>query len=505
MDKQGPADSSASCSAECPESFFAGCHKVSLGEVLALREERARRQQELAAYGLARYGHAEHDLAGRGPSLACLCLNIPGEYKDFPWARRSFREERRIFTLALKGEGIEILHDESAETKAGYTGYLLADAPPETVKAMARRIEDTHPLGRLFDIDVLTPAGTELRKLSRSDEGGPPRPCLVCGGNGFACARSRAHPPEELSAAVLNIMAKWLREKLADTVSSAAVRSLTGEIAVTPKPGLVDRANSGAHRDMDFFSFIDSTAAILPYFRDCACAGFESARPESARPESAGDPIALFESLRPKGKIAEVLMREASGGANTHRGAIFSIGILSAAYGRLYRDEEKPELPKLMELCRAMTSRLEEDFSGGKALPGASHGETVYRQNGIPGIRGEVSRGFPTVCSYSLPALRRILAQGHSMNDAGIAALLCLLAHTDDTNIIHRSNLETLRRIQRDLGAFLESNPGIEELREKAAALDRDFIARNISPGGCADLLAFTLFLHALDANGVHS
>ncbi|GHV19420.1 protein CitXG [Spirochaetia bacterium] len=488
MDKQCPANPLASCSAECPESSFAGCHKVSLGEVLALREERARRQQELAAYGLAMFGHAEQGLAGRGLSLACLCLNIPGEYKDFPWARRSFREERRIFTLALKGEGIEILHDEPAETKAGYTGYMLAGASPETVKAIARRIEDTHPLGRLFDIDILTPAGTIFRKLSRGDEGAPPRPCLVCGGNGFACARSRAHPPEELCAAVLNIMAKWLREKLADTVSSAAVRSLTGEIAVTPKPGLVDRDNSGAHRDMDFFSFINSTAAILPYFRDCACAGFESA----------GDPIALFESLRPRGRIAEVLMREASGGANTHRGAIFSIGILSAAYGRLYRDEKKPELSKLMELCRAMTSRLGEDFSDGKVLPEASHGELVYSQNGIPGIRGEVSRGFPTVCSYSLPTLRRILAQGHSMNDAGIAALLCLLAHTDDTNIIHRSNLETLRRIQRDLGAFLEPNPGIEDLREKAAALNRDFIARNISPGGCADLLGVTLFLHGL-------
>jgi triphosphoribosyl-dephospho-CoA synthetase len=122
----------------------------------------------------------------------------------------------------------------------------------------------------------------------------------------------------------------------------------------------------------------------------------------------------------------------------------------------------------------------------------------VYIQNGIRGIRGEVSQGFPTVCSHSLPMLRRMLAEGHSMNDAGIAALLCLLAHTDDTNSIHRSNLETLRAIQRDIAAFRESKPDIEALREKAAALDKEFIARNISPGGCAELLGVTLFLYFL-------
>jgi triphosphoribosyl-dephospho-CoA synthetase len=188
---------------------------------------------------------------------------------------------------------------------------------------------------------------------------------------------------------------------------------------------------------------------------------------------------------------------------NTHRGLIFSLGILSAAFGRLYRREETPGLEDTLEFCRLMTARLHEDFSRtGADIAGGpgclSHGEALHKRHGLSGIRGEVSRGFPTVRNTAYPALCRLLDAGHSLNDAGAAVLLHLLAETEDTNIVHRSSLEELRRIQQEISAFLAAHPSVENMKKKAAELDGEFIKKNISPGGSADILAVTLFLYRL-------
>jgi holo-ACP synthase/triphosphoribosyl-dephospho-CoA synthase len=288
-------------------------------------------------------------------------------------------------------------------------------------------------------------------------------------------------------------MENWLRQKLGNIVSSAACWAIMSEAAITPKPGLVDRANNGAHRDMDFFTFIDSASALLPWFRECALAGFDSEAENSA----GLSPTALFDSLRLPGKMAEVLMKRATSGVNTHRGYIFSFGILCASYGRFYRNSEKPELTAVLDFSKAMTAALCEDFSRSCGKK-PSHGETVYTQSGIQGIRGEVSRGFPSVTEHALPMLRRMLKEGCSLNDAGTASLLKLLEHAEDTNIIHRKGAGALCAIQEELRAFFSASPSMEKIREKAAAMDREFIHQNLSPGGCADLLGTALFLHRL-------
>ncbi|MDR2134052.1 MAG: citrate lyase holo-[acyl-carrier protein] synthase [Treponema sp.] len=458
------------------EQFVSGQHRASLEEVLAFREECARRQKAL--------------LAARGVPLLCLGINMPGEYKRFPLAERSLREEVRLVKLSLAAEGIEILHEELYEAPGGCADFISAAAPAEGLKEIALRIERGHSLGRLFDIDVLNGRG---EKLSRRDSGGGPRPCLVCGGDAFACGRSRAHNAADLREAAIGIMVKSFREKLGLLVSGAAVRALVTEVAVTPKPGLVDRANNGAHRDMDFFSFIDSSAAILPCFRDCALAGFDAAAEtgDQFRPE------ALFESLRPRGKIAEQEMLEATGGVNTHRGVIFSFGLASAAFGVLFRRGESVPAEEVLDLAGAMTALVDKDFArkSGAAL---SHGEAVQRRYGTGGVREEARRGFPSVRDRALPELRRVLKAGSGVNDAGLAAFLALLSVTADTNVIHRAGPDVLGELQKETAAFLETRPDIPSLREYAAGLDRKFIEKNISPGGCADLLALTLFLHRL-------
>ena len=467
------------------EGFFTDAKKVVLQEVLAFREEKARRQHTL--------------LATHAAPLLCLGLNMPGEYKRFALADRSFEEERRIVRQSLDAERIAVLHEETLEAAGGYAAFIATDAPPEQLKNAAERIETTHPLGRLFDIDVLKQDGG---KISRADRGAPPRRCLICGDDAFACGRSRAHSAEELQHAAVRIMARFQRSRVQDLVAAAALRALVGEAAITPKPGLVDRANNGAHRDMNFFSFIDSTAAIIPYFRFCARAGFDAAaeKPEvlMRRSEDLTDtPLALFNRLRPEGKIAELHMLAASGGANTHRGLIFSAGIAGAAFGALFRHGEHAAPDAVLDFAACMTRGIAGDFDGMDGRADISHGGAVYQRYGIGGVREEARRGFPAV-REALPILRQALHAGLPLNDAGITVFFHLLSAVADTNIIHRSSPAALAAIQRDAAAFLVAHPNPATMAERATQLDREFIAQNISPGGSADLLALTLFLHYL-------
>ena len=459
--------------------------KISLEELLAFRENRAcRRKKILKAYPL---------------SLACLSLNIPGDCKDFPWARRSFQSEIDIFSLALEAEGIDVSNFEREEENAGYTAYFSAEAEPKALKTIALYIEETHPLGRLFDIDIYNGEG---EKLSREDSDLAPRPCLICEEDSFLCARNQAHSPEELEASVAGLMENWFRQKLGETIVCAANWSMLNELIITPKPGLVDRVNNGAHKDMDFFTFVNSATVLLPWFRSCALAGFNSVTKGLS-------PQALFESLRPAGRIAEVIMKKATNGVNTHKGYIFSVGILSAAYGRLYRNAENPCLTEVLDFTKEMCKDLADDFSRSPSKK-PSHGEVVFSKTGIKGIRGEVSRGFPTVAEHALPLLRDLLNEDFSMNDAGIITFLKILAHAEDSNIIHREDKAALDSIQKNLRTFFASftmaqsdpsvamDPDMGVIREKVVAMNREFIVRNISPGGSADLLGVSFFLYRL-------
>jgi triphosphoribosyl-dephospho-CoA synthetase len=145
-----------------------------------------------------------------------------------------------------------------------------------------------------------------------------------------------------------------------------------------------------------------------------------------------------------------------------------------------------------------MSASVNEDFARKEGA--LSHGEAVQRRYGLGGVREDASRGFPSVRDYALPELRRWRGDGKGLNDTGLAAFLRLLPVTADTNIIHRAGPEALGRVQKETAAFLDTAPGIGAMREYAAALDREFIEKNISPGGCADLLALALFLYHLCA-----
>ena len=279
-------------------------------------------------------------------------------------------------------------------------------------------------------------------------------------------------------------------------IADLAVRALICEVDTTPKPGLVDRDNNGAHTDMNHFMFLRSALALRPCFVQCADLGlgFSSAA-AAERGFSAED----AEKLRQIGLAGETAMFEATGGVNTHKGLVFSLGILCAACGILLAqkyalDEDdfdgsiRFDGEELRTQCAAIAKALLLDD-----VVGETHGEVVRRETGISGVKGEALSGFETAFSLGLPVLREALERVGEMNEACAEALIHLLAKTDDSNLVYRGGLEGLEFVRTRAKELLSDDPGdMDAIRE----LDRECIERNLSPGGCADLLAITIMLH---------
>lgn len=273
---------------------------------------------------------------------------------------------------------------------------------------------------------------------------------------------------------------------LADAVGALAAQALEREVALTPKPGLVDGRNSGAHRDMDSSTFRASIAAIGPFLPRFVALGERLAR------RSAGAALA---AARPLGLACERAMLAATGGVNTHKGGIFAFGLLCVAAGRLHgrglRLSQQGLCAETAAMCAGLAVR--ELAGGGEAR---SAGERQFRQYGLTGARGEAESGFATVRTHALPAYQALTKLGASDEEALLQSLLLLLAHNRDSNLVARGGLAGLRYVQDAARARLAAGGARGEAgRAWLRALDDDLIARHLSPGGSADLLAVCWFL----------
>ena len=186
-------------------------------------------------------------------------------------------------------------------------------------------------------------------------------------------------------------------------------------------------------------------------------------------------------------------MLSATGGVNTHKGAIFTLGILCGALGRLPRQLwQQPE--RILQEAAAMCCGLEAELEHLTAETAVTAGQKLYLRHGVTGIRGQLQTGLPTVLSHGLPVLEQALATGKSRDEAGCAALLSLMSITPDTNLMHRGGLEKAKTAAETAAEFLQNGWDNARLEELDAAFQKD----NLSPGGCADLLSVCWFLHFL-------
>ena len=438
-----------------------------LHEILAAREQRVQKQRQL----LEQYA----------TPLLCFTMNIPGPVKFDRDVSIGFHLGNWLLKESLKGR--KVLHFEASTAVTGCEAYYAVDMPAKELKKLAVELEEIDPIGRLFDMDVLLPNG---QKISREELGYPRRKCLLCDQDAYLCAGRRTHSAEQLRRQAGFYLYIAAREYMCEYIATRAYFALNQEVSTTPKPGLVDGNNTGAHKDMDIRHFFASANALRPYFCDCAEQGFLTRDL---------NPTETMAAIRPLGLEAEQTMRKATRGVNTHKGAIFSMGILCAALGRLSPDLWQPE--RLLAECAAIAAGVaDRDLAGITPENAKTAGERLYAMYGITGVRGQAQAGFPAVRDTGLPVLRRGLEKGLSLNDAGAATLLHLIAATDDTNLIHRGGREKQLQVKEQIAQMLKNDPFPP--KEAIEALDKQFILDDLSPGGSADLLALTYFLFFL-------
>jgi len=265
-------------------------------------------------------------------------------------------------------------------------------------------------------------------------------------------------------------------------VEEAARQALLAEITLYPKPGLVSPVDSGAHRDMDLSAFHRSIQSLRGYFGTIA---------------EAGERGAPFHRLRDLGLQAERTMLQATGGINTHRGAIFSLGLLAAGAGWNRAQGLAVEGTFLVQTVVRLWGPDLEAFQ--PPLP-ASHGSLMVARYGARGARSEAAAGFPTLIEVALPAFREAESRGAGQDAAAIQSLFAVMAVLEDTNLLHRGGVDGLVHVQKAARTFLEEGGVFHpRWRDRALSLHRDFVDRNLSPGGSADVLAAALFLRELE------
>ena len=449
---------------------------VSMAKILDARENRVQIQQEMLQ---------------KSPScLLSFTLNIPGSVKVFPYTKWTYEVGISIISKGISLLNGVIIEQKEVKKDTGWEAFFALNLHPEDMKSYLLEQEEQHPLGRLFDFDILRADGS---KLSRQELGFLERTCLLCGNPAFLCGRSRTHSAQELLAKEIEIMENFFVFRLSNHIGLLMQKALFYEVNTSLKPGLVDRLHNGSHKDMRLSTFINSAYSLTDYFCQCVKEGLSCDCSKKELP-------LLFQKLRGIGKQAEKNMLFATQGINTHKGIVFSGGILCAAIGYYISTNSKDIssenfLLSLPEICRCMLPELLSDYLTLTPDTAKTNGEKLYLKYKITGIRGEAKEGFPLLFNVGFPLFQAVLKKGFSLWQAGLITLLHYIACTEDTNLIIRSDYQLACKIQKDLQQFL-AHATYEEQLSILPKLDAFFISRNISPGGSADMLALTYFLY---------
>jgi triphosphoribosyl-dephospho-CoA synthase len=266
-------------------------------------------------------------------------------------------------------------------------------------------------------------------------------------------------------------------------IVDAAIDSLVDELVLAPKPGLVCPDDRGSHADMDFGTMQASIVALRPGFEAIVAAAADGA---------------CFDRLRRIGIEAEHAMRLATGGINTHRGAIFMLGLLCAAAGAAGSGGE-PAVPAVIR--STLLNRWGTDLSARALRPSSLPGGIAARRLGLRSASQEAALGFPTLFDTALPALLAGQARRLTPQQARLDSLFHVIAVLDDSNLAHRGGLAGLRFAQRAARDFLRAG-GTARIGglDAVEAICAGFARRRLSPGGAADTLAAACWLQRIDA-----
>ncbi len=280
-------------------------------------------------------------------------------------------------------------------------------------------------------------------------------------------------------------------------LSEKALKATLFEVAVEAKPGLVCPTSNGSHTDMDYFTFLSSSASLANYWQEVATYGYKKGLEQHIDYKEVRDKLRLL------GLEAEEVMFAATNGINTQKGIIFLLGIAVFASAFVFANVDKFDEKQFRECIKnLMQDIVQEDFVKGLSQEG-THGEEVYQKYGkqlAGGARYEAEQAFPTVFDYGFPYLKNKIGmrdedlKKEEWQEVLLDLLLLLVAKSNDINILYRKDEATLKEVQ-DRAFQLFQIVDNEKKKEKVRAFSEYCVLHNISPGGAADLLALSLFV----------
>ncbi|MFK5705788.1 citrate lyase holo-[acyl-carrier protein] synthase [Ligilactobacillus sp. LYQ139] len=465
---------------EIVERVFAGGSQQDIPAVLANRDQRAAQQRQLVE-------------TFPGATVIAVKLNIPGPVKTSPVIRRFFREELTCFEKQLAVAGrliLQVVIEDKRPT--GPERFYVVRSAAQAVKHLTVAFETATPAARLFDMDVLVKDKGVIRPISREEVGLSARRCLLCDRLAKDCGRSRRHSVSALQAKVAALVMAAVnaakRERVVQRLATLAVRALINEAAAWPKPGLVDPVEHGAHPDMDYPLFVQSALALEGYFRQCA---------RMAINYSGKDYPALFDTVRQYGIQAEHTMMQATGNVNTHKGAIFALGILVTATASCWQTGQVT-LKTIQHRVQALLTHLTDDFTRMKRETPQTAGEVQYHLTGRKGARGEAEAGFPVIFEVGLPVYKQ--TQG-TTNDRIITAFLALAQHVQDSTLYKRAGTDAIEQEkQRQVTAIIEAGGIVTPAGRKLLdEMQAEYSNRHLSLGGVADMVSGTLLMAEIE------
>ncbi len=268
----------------------------------------------------------------------------------------------------------------------------------------------------------------------------------------------------------------------AEWLAHAATQCLIDEARLSPKPGLVDSRGNGAHHDLSLALMERSARSLTPTFQALAQQSWQ-------RPAD----IALRQTIGRLGREGEQQMMAATHGVNTHRGAIWALGLLVSAVAMLGGEGNAQAITR----TAAGLAMLPDD-----AAPKVfSKGLRATHRYRVPGAREEAQQAFPHIMQYALPQLQQGRLNGSSETHARLDALMAIMTSLTDTCVLSRAGMEGLEAMQHGARAVLNAGGTAQLAGQQALArLDRQMLMLNASPGGAADLLAATLFLDRVES-----
>ncbi|MCH7383168.1 triphosphoribosyl-dephospho-CoA synthase [Acinetobacter dispersus] len=284
----------------------------------------------------------------------------------------------------------------------------------------------------------------------------------------------------------MNVILKKTGFSTAELIADMAVQALIDEVNLTPKPALVDQRGSGAHDDLTLELMERSAQCLFPMFKAMA---------EAA--ELYGEVCtALREDIGQLGRYGEHRMLQVTHGVNTHRGAIWSIGLVVTSAALILINQKKCTAELLCKTASEL-AKIEDQFA---PIQPMTHGQKARQKFGINGAKQQAQQGFPVITEYGLAQLHRSRVKGMSESSARLDALLAMMGQLTDTCVIHRSGLEGLHKMQVGAQQVLAlGGCSTTQGQQRLAQLEHDLLAIRASAGGAADLLATLLLLDSLE------